>query len=236
MRPVVGSSRPASNASKVDLPAPDAPMIAALSPRSSASVTSDTMVSVPSGLLTCLLTLSARRTGSLMLDRLARRGAWFAWWLLGFAALTASAEAQTRVGTILVMGDSLSAGYGMRITQSWVALLEQRLRKEGYGEAVVNASVSGETSAGGRARFTRALEQHHPTIVILELGANDALRGLPIAKLRANLDAMIVQAQQSGAKILLLGIRMPPNYGEQYASALQSTYAELAAQYRLRTV
>jgi acyl-CoA thioesterase-1 len=117
-----------------------------------------------------------------------------------------------------------------------VALLEQRLRARGYGDAVVNASVSGETSGGGRARLQRALTQHRPTIVILELGANDALRGLPVATLRANLDAMIVQAKQSNAKVLLLAIRMPPNYGAQYTNALQRTYRDLAAQHSIRSV
>jgi acyl-CoA thioesterase-1 len=168
-----------------------------------------------------------------MLGKGARRAVWAAWLLLGIAAqVTASAQART----ILVMGDSLSAGYGMRITQSWVTLLEQRLRKEGYEYAVVNASVSGETSAGGRARLPRALQQHQPAIVIIELGANDALRGLPIANLRSNLDTMISQAKQANAQVLLLGMRMPPNYGEQYSAALQRAYSELAAQHGIRSV
>lgn len=158
------------------------------------------------------------------------------WLLLGIAAqLNASAHASDQARPILVMGDSLSAGYGMRITQSWVALLEQRLRKEGYGYAVVNASVSGETTAGGRARLQRALTQHRPAIVILELGANDALRGLPMTTLRANLDTMIAQAKQADAQVLLLRIRMPPNYGAQYTAALQRTYAELAAKHAVRS-
>ena len=147
--------------------------------------------------------------------------------------LTAAA---TPTRTILVMGDSLSAGYGMRITQSWVALLEQRLRQEGYGYAVINASSSGETSAGGRARLPRALAQHRPSIVILELGANDGLRGLPIQSLRANLDAMITQAKQAGAHVLLLGMRIPPNYGQRYTTSFYETYERLAAEHRLRRV
>jgi acyl-CoA thioesterase-1 len=138
--------------------------------------------------------------------------------------------------TILVMGDSLSAGYGMRVTHGWVALLEQRLRQAGYGYRVVNASVSGETTAGGRARLARALAQHQPSIVILELGANDGLRGLPISTMRSNLEAMIASARETGAKVLLVGMRIPPNYGEQYSSQFAAMFAALAAKHRIGLV
>jgi acyl-CoA thioesterase-1 len=118
---------------------------------------------------------------------------------------------------ILVFGDSISAGYGLaRVEQGWVALLQTRLKSQGYGYQVVNASVSGETTAGGLARLPRALELHHPSIVILELGGNDGLRALPIAQMRANLTQMVDLSTAAGAEVLLLGMRMPPNYGPQY--------------------
>lgn len=128
--------------------------------------------------------------------------------------------------TLLVFGDSLSAAYGLRADQGWVALLEKRLAGRGY--RVVNASVSGETTTGGRGRLQRTLQQHQPRVVILELGANDGLRGLPVATASANLDAMIQMVRASGAKLLLLGIQMPPNYGPAYAERFRGMYAELA--------
>lgn len=143
------------------------------------------------------------------------------------------AFAATPQRTLLVFGDSLSAAYGLRPEQGWVALLQQRLMKEGYGYQVVNASVSGETTAGGRARLQRALEQHKPSIVVLELGANDGLRGLPVKEARANLEAMIATIRGSGAKVLLLGILIPPNYGQPYAAAFAQMYRDLAAGLKL---
>lgn len=169
-----------------------------------------------------------------MLGRVARCSVWAAWLLMGIAAHVTALAAQQP--TILVMGDSLSAGYGMRITQSWVTLLEQRLRQAGYGYRVVNASVSGETTTGGRTRLSRALAQHQPVIVVLELGANDALRGLPVASMRANLDAMITTARAAGASVLLVGMRVPPNYGEQYSTQFAATFKALAANHRIRLV
>jgi acyl-CoA thioesterase-1 len=135
--------------------------------------------------------------------------------------------------TLLVFGDSLSAAYGLRPEQGWVALLQQRLMKEGYGYQVVNASVSGETTAGGRARLQRALEQHKPAIVALELGANDGLRGLPVKDARANLDAMVEAIRDSGARILLIGILIPPNYGQPYATSFAQMYRDMADSQKL---
>jgi acyl-CoA thioesterase I len=171
---------------------------------------------------------------SLMLVRFARKGWKVAWLLILFAAHYSATAAQ--LPAILVMGDSLSAGYGMKITQSWVALLEQRLRKEGYGYRVINASISGETTTGGRARLTRALEQHRPAIVILELGGNDGLRGLPLRQIRSNLETMITDAKRANAEVLLLGMRIPPNYGEEYGARFYGTFGELAAQYKVPAV
>jgi acyl-CoA thioesterase I len=138
--------------------------------------------------------------------------------------------------TILVFGDSLSAAYGLRPEQGGVARLEQRLKAQGYGYQVVNASVSGETTSGGVERLPRALETHHPTLVVLELGANDALRGLPLSVSRSNLDRLVRLARDSGAGVLLLGIRIPPNYGPRYGEQFAAMYPELAKQYHLPLV
>ena len=138
--------------------------------------------------------------------------------------------------TILVFGDSLSAAYGIRPEQGWVALLTQRLQAQGYGYQIVNASVSGETTSGGLQRLPRALQLHQPGIVVLELGANDALRGLPLSGTRANLAQMVRLCQEAGARVLLVGIRIPPNYGPRYTEEFASVFPELAKQYHLRLV
>jgi acyl-CoA thioesterase I len=138
---------------------------------------------------------------------------------------------------ILVFGDSISAGYGLpRMEQGWVALLQARLKDQGYGYQVVNASVSGETTEGGLARLPRALNLHHPAIVVLELGGNDGLRALPAAQMRANLSRMAELAEAEGAKVALLGMRMPPNYGPQYAAQFTQAYADLARDKKLPLV
>jgi acyl-CoA thioesterase-1 len=138
---------------------------------------------------------------------------------------------------ILVFGDSISAGYGLpRMEQGWVALLQARLKDQGYGYQVVNASVSGETTEGGLARLPRALKLHRPAIVVLELGGNDGLRALPVAQMRANLSRMAELAEAEGAKVALLGMRMPPNYGPQYAAQFTQAYADLARDKKLPLV
>ena len=133
--------------------------------------------------------------------------------------------------TIVVVGDSLSSGYGIAAGQSWVAMLEDRLQAEGYGYQVVNASISGDTSAGGLARLPRLLELHDPTLVVIELGGNDGLRGQPVATLRANLTKMIELSLASGAQVLLAGMQIPPNYGMAYTQALAAVYPEVAEQF-----
>ena len=130
--------------------------------------------------------------------------------------------------TILVFGDSLSAGYGLAISRGWVALLEEKLKREQIDYSVANASVSGETSAGGRARIDAALERHRPAVVIVELGGNDALRGLPIAQMKANLAAIARRSKKSGARVLLVGMNMPPNFGPDYVAAFQKAFADVA--------
>jgi acyl-CoA thioesterase-1 len=133
--------------------------------------------------------------------------------------------------TIVVVGDSLSSGYGTGAEQSWVAMLTETLRSEGYGHRVVNASIAGDTSAGGLARLPRLLEQHDPGLVIIELGGNDGLRGQPVAVLRANLAKMIALCSASGAAVVLAGMRIPPNYGPAYTQQLAAVYPELAAEH-----
>lgn len=132
---------------------------------------------------------------------------------------------------IVVVGDSLSSGHGLAVEQSWVSLLEQRLDEQGYEYEVVNASISGDTTAGGLARLPRLLETHEPAIVVIELGGNDGLRGQPIDNLRSNLAKMVELAEQSGAEVILTGIRIPPNYGPAYTEALAAVYPELAEEY-----
>jgi acyl-CoA thioesterase-1 len=134
---------------------------------------------------------------------------------------------------ILVLGDSLSAGYGLAPGQGWVALLQQRLKKEGYGHRVVNASVSGETTDGGLARLDRALATHKPGIVVLELGGNDGLRGLPVSRVEANLGLLITKSRAAGAQVLLLTVQMPTNYGPQYTSSYQQIYDNLRTRYKV---
>ena len=131
---------------------------------------------------------------------------------------------------ILVFGDSLSAGYGLETSQAWPSLLQQRLNHNKQNWRVVNASISGETSAGGLARLPAALVQQKPAIVILELGANDGLRGLSLTAMQRNLDAMILRIQHTGARVLLVGIHLPPNYGMAYTEKFQNTFASLARQ------
>jgi acyl-CoA thioesterase-1 len=152
--------------------------------------------------------------------------------LLFIALQSAVASART----ILVFGDSLSAAYGIPPEQGWVALLTQRLKAQGYGYQIVNASVSGETSSGGRERLPRALQLHQPGIVLLELGGNDGLRGLPLEELRANLAAMVQLAQAAGAQVLLVGMRIPPNYGPRYTEGFARVFPELASQYHVPLV
>jgi acyl-CoA thioesterase I len=154
-----------------------------------------------------------------------------------FVLMLASASANAEAPLILVFGDSISAGYGLeRVEQGWVELLKTRLNAQGYGYQVVNASVSGETTAGGLARLPRALEVHRPKILILELGGNDGLRALPIAQMQANLTQMVDLASAAGARVLLLGMRMPPNYGPDYTEQFRLTFSELASEKKLPLV
>jgi len=153
------------------------------------------------------------------------------WW-----SVAANAGPAAPAPVILVLGDSLSAAYGIRLEQGWVALLQKRLESKGYGHRVVNASSSGETTGGALARLPRALATHRPAVVVIELGGNDGLRGLPVAEVRANFEGLIRLSREAGAKVLLIGMRVPPNYGPAYTRAFHDLYGDLAATHRLPLV
>ena len=144
-------------------------------------------------------------------------------------ALPAMAAAP-KAPLILVVGDSISAEYGLARGQGWVALLAQRLTEKKWAQQVQNASISGDTTSGGLARLPALLRQHKPAIVIIELGGNDALRGLPLASSRANLRAMVQAAKAAGAKVLLLGMQVPPNYGASYQREFAAMFEQVASQ------
>jgi acyl-CoA thioesterase-1 len=137
-------------------------------------------------------------------------------------------RARDSAPTLLVVGDSISAGYGLPTGEGWVDLLTKRLEARGYPQRVVNASISGDTTAGGRARLPGLLERYRPAIVVVELGGNDGLRGGDLAASRANLDAMVAAIQRAGAKALVVGMRLPPNYGPKYTREFEAMYAAVA--------
>ena len=198
-------------------------------PLSMAKLTSARMVRSPSGLVTCLLTFSAASTWLALIDESDMRKIVS---LVVFLAAAASAQAAA-LPTILVFGDSLSAGYGIDVDQSWPALLQAKLSAQGYEHRVVNASISGETTEGGARRIAGALERFEPALVVLELGGNDGLRGFPPDRLKQNLDTMISTSLGAGAEVVLLGIRIPSNYGPRYTRAFEAVYRELAEAYGL---
>ncbi len=149
------------------------------------------------------------------------------WALACGLGLCTGAPAQA-TPTIVVLGDSLSAEYGLPRGSGWVALLEQRLTTEKIAANVVNASISGDTTSGGRSRLPALLQQQKPSVVVIELGGNDALRGLPLANTQANLAAMVQASQQAGAKVLLLGIQVPPNYGADYSYKFALSFSSVS--------
>ncbi|MET1077345.1 MAG: arylesterase [Pseudomonas sp.] len=156
-------------------------------------------------------------------------------WLVWTLALWLWAQGAT-AGTVLVVGDSISAALGLETRQGWVNLLQERLQRQGLPHRVVNASISGDTSAGGLARLPTLLAAHRPNLVVLELGGNDGLRGQPPAQLQQNLAAMIELSRASGAQVLLLGMRLPPNYGERYIQAFAQVFADVAQQHSVTLV
>jgi acyl-CoA thioesterase-1 len=167
---------------------------------------------------------------SLRLLRPAVRGAV----ILALLLWTLSAQAAAPV--ILIVGDSISAGYGLPAGAGWPALLQQRLAAEHFPHRVVNASISGDTTAGGRARLSGLLEANRPAITVIELGGNDGLRGGNLDAMAGNLDAMTAAAQKAGSRVLIVGIRVPPNYGGDYGRRFAAIYAEVAAKHKTALV
>ena len=144
------------------------------------------------------------------------------------ASLATTATSDTTATRVLIVGDSISAEYGIKRGTGWVALLSQRLAQQRIAATVTNASISGDTTAGGRARLASLLKRHKPGLVVIELGANDALRGLPLNTTQANLAAMVNMSQTSGAKVLLLGMQVPPNYGQRYTDEFAKVFTDTA--------
>ena len=151
--------------------------------------------------------------------------------LLTTLALSAAATAAP-THTVLVLGDSLSAGYGLAASQGWVALTAQKMRSTHPGWRLVNASISGETTAGGAARIAAELKRSRPAVVVIELGANDGLRGLSLLQTRSNLDAIIGASTRSGSRVLLVGMRLPPNFGPAYTQGFEKNYLDLSRRHK----
>ncbi|MCY1435536.1 Esterase TesA [compost metagenome] len=187
------------------------------------------MVNSPSALGTTLLRFCAVRMLALMEDPMR------AWLLSGCLTLLLLAQ-QAAAQTLLVVGDSISAGLGLDTGQGWVSLLEKRLKEKGYDYRVVNASISGDTSAGGLARLPALLAEEKPELVVIELGGNDGLRGMAPMHLQQNLAAMVSASRDSGAKVILLGMRLPPNYGEHYTQAFAQVFQQVAEQQKVALV
>lgn len=156
---------------------------------------------------------------------------WVTFILIALVAITAQAAQN-----IVIFGDSLSAAYGIQPNKGWVALLESKLKQQNSEYKVINASISGETTSGGLTRFDQMLKTHQPEIVVIELGANDGLRGLSLNEMQSNLNSMIAKAKAKNATVMLLGIKIPPNYGIQYAQKFSAIYATLAQKYDLNLV
>jgi acyl-CoA thioesterase-1 len=142
--------------------------------------------------------------------------------------MVAAPAASAADRSILVLGDSVSAAFGIPQARGWVALLAQRLKQERLDYSVVNASVSGDTTAGGLARLAAALEKNRPAVVIVELGGNDGLRGMPVAQMKKNLDAIAKQSRNAGARVVIVGMQVPPNYGAKYAGDFEAAFREVA--------
>jgi len=157
--------------------------------------------------------------------------------ILSLLLLLATAGAKsTEPPTVLIFGDSLSAGYGIEVDQSWAALLQARLSEQGYEHRVINASISGETTEGGATRINAALEEFSPDLIILELGGNDGLRGFPAARMQANLEKIVARAKASGAAVVLLGIRIPTNYGARYSAEFEGVFRQVSEDFAVQWI
>ncbi|CAE6925098.1 MULTISPECIES: arylesterase [Pseudomonas] len=156
--------------------------------------------------------------------------------LIGFALIMLLWGQTAAASTVLVVGDSISAAFGLDTRQGWVALLQERMAAEGFSEHVVNASISGDTTAGGASRLPTLLQEHKPKVVVVELGGNDGLRGLAPVQMQQNLSSMIEQSKQAGAEVLLLGMQLPPNYGKRYTTAFANVFSDLAREQQVALV
>jgi acyl-CoA thioesterase-1 len=156
--------------------------------------------------------------------------------LLAIVLYAWAGHALAQQPAILVLGDSLSAGYGLGTDQGWVTLLQQRLQRQGYPHRVINSSVSGDTTRGGLTRLPLALNRYRPEIVIVELGGNDGLRGLSMDEMRRNLATIVENSRKQGARVLLVGVRLPPNYGTAYVNKFHDVYRDLEKTYQLPLV
>ncbi|WP_236198671.1 arylesterase [Pseudomonas pseudonitroreducens] len=157
-------------------------------------------------------------------------------WLMGGCLALLLITQQAAAQTLLVVGDSISAGLGLDTSQGWVSLLDKRLKEQGFGYKVVNASISGDTTAGGLARLPALLSEQKPALVVIELGGNDGLRGMAPAQLQQNLASMVDQSRQAGAKVILLGMRLPPNYGQRYTDAFAKVFDSVASEQKIALV
>ncbi|WP_022965888.1 arylesterase [Denitrificimonas caeni] len=157
-------------------------------------------------------------------------------WIATMCLLVLGSFGQAQAATVLVVGDSISAAFGLETQEGWVTLLEERLREHNPEFKVVNASISGETTGGGLARFPQLLSEHQPDYVIIELGGNDGLRGLSLTQMSSNLTRMVQQAKQQDAVVLLLGMRLPGNYGQRYTEAFYNVYQQIAEQENVAVV
>ena len=157
-------------------------------------------------------------------------------WIATMCLLVLCSIGQAQAATVLVVGDSISAAFGLETQEGWVTLLEERLREHNPEFKVVNASISGETTGGGLARFPQLLSEHQPDYVIIELGGNDGLRGLSLTQMSSNLTRMVQQAKQQDAVVLLLGMRLPGNYGQRYTEAFYNVYQQIAEQENVAVV
>ena len=157
-------------------------------------------------------------------------------WIATMCLLVLCSIGQAQAATVLVVGDSISAAFGLETQEGWVTLLEERLREHNPEFKVVNASISGETTGGGLARFPQLLSEHQPDYVIIELGGNDGLRGLSLTQMSSNLTSMVQQAKQQDAVVLLLGMRLPGNYGQRYTEAFYNVYQQIAEQENVAVV
>lgn len=157
-------------------------------------------------------------------------------WIATICLMVLCSIGQAQAATVLVVGDSISAAFGLETQHGWVALLQERLLENNTDIKVMNASISGETTGGGLSRFPDLLVQHQPEYVIIELGGNDGLRGLSLKQMSANLTSMVQQAKQQGAAVLLLGMRLPGNYGQRYTDAFYNVYQQVAEQEQVTLV